>query len=360
MKKIVIIIFIIIVCIIGFISFNGNKQTKTITEDAIEVATSNKNEIEINNNIMNQEKQIKIEENISLNDNKQIVLDIDEIIKYPENVNTYKYEIKEVDDIVRTNLFSAIFGEKSSMAEYDERNRVWEIRNSSKVADYWLYSLSYTNGGVSIPGENSFVLEYRNVNLNPLESNQKNSLSDINVGISKESAITLCDKIINNLDSENEYKVDWIHVYGTKNGSNPFYWINYKKIIDEMPLTAYNDLYFFVDKNGVQKVYGTLYDIGEGNNTNIITVEDAIKSLKDKSISISTSKIDILKDTIYVKEIALEYLVTLDINGNPSITPVWRFKIGIDDDERNLYRDRILAINAINGEIIQERREKTF
>ena len=48
------------------------------------------------------------------------------------------------------------------------------------------------------------------------------------------------------------------------------------------------------------------------------------------------------------------------MNGNYCITPVWRFQIGTNDDERNLYRDKILAINAINGEIIQERREKSF
>ena len=302
MKKIVIIFFIIIVCLVGFFFLKSNKGTKTITEDGIEVATSSKNEIKdkSNNILSNQEVPIKFNETISLNDNKKLILDIEQEINYSGEANTYKYEIQEPDENFRTNLFTSMFGEKSKLAKYDERNNVWELRNSNKMGDYWLYIAS--NGGLLLHSEGSFVLEYRDVNLNPLDNNQIKTLNGIDVGISKENAVELCDKLIKNIDSENEYKIDWIHAYDTKNGSKPFYWINYKRIINNIPITAYNDLYFWVDKNGIQRVYGALYGVNVNATEKIISPEEAINNIKDKSISISTSLIDLSQDIIYIKK----------------------------------------------------------
>lgn len=363
MKKILISLLIIVVCLVGLCVY-AKMQNSTTTKDGIKVAPPRNDGVQIentnentneSNSLNSQEKYIKVKETILLNDSKKIILDIDQKISDIKNINTYKYEIKPIDNDVRTNLFVGLFGNRSSMMKYDERNNVWELRNSDSLGDYWLYHLTYSNGGLTMPGETAFAVSYRKPNLNPLDSNQKKNI--INIGISKETAIELCDEIIKSIDPDNRYKVDFVHMYGNGNGSNLFYWINYKKIINEMPVTAYNDLYFFVDKNGIERVYGALYNINDEKNISIITVDEAIQNIKNNSISISANKIEMSENTIYVNEISLEYIVS---NDNAEIIPIWRFNIGLDSEERNLYRDRILAINAITGELLQERREKTF
>ena len=353
MKKIVIIVFIIIVCLVGFFYFKPNAKTKTTTDNGLEKIIVNENEI----NDKNISVPIKFNETILIGDNKKLILDINQDVNYSEEVNTYTYQIKETDDNFRENLFNSMFGERAKLAQYDEKNQVWELKNSNKAADYWLYIAS----GGEFFYRDGFVLEYRLVNLNTLDSNQMKNLNDIDIGISKENAVELCDKLIKDIDSENEYKVDWIHAYGRKNGSNPLYWINYKKIINDIPITAYSDLYCWVDKNGIQRVYGALYNANVDSAKKIISPEEAVNIIKDNSILISTSLINASQDTINIKKMSLEYVVIYDYeNSCDCITPVWRFQIGANDDERNLYRDRILAVNATNGEIIQERRENEF
>lgn len=42
--------------------------------------------------------------------------------------------------------------------------------------------------------------------------------------------------------------------------------------------------------------------------------------------------------------------------GTPEIVPVWRFWPGAEEAERCLMFERILAVNAISGEVIWEKR----
>ena len=63
---------------------------------------------------------------------------------------------------------------------------------------------------------------------------------------------------------------------------------------------------------------------------------------------------------IAVSKITLEYLVVKDLDDGPKIVPIWRFQLGSDEASRNLLRDRVLAVDAIQGNLIAERRRDTF
>ena len=59
-------------------------------------------------------------------------------------------------------------------------------------------------------------------------------------------------------------------------------------------------------------------------------------------------------DQIMVSRITLEYIVANSSEGKTLITPVWRFWLGSDDDERNFLRHKILAVYALTGGLIWE------
>ena len=42
---------------------------------------------------------------------------------------------------------------------------------------------------------------------------------------------------------------------------------------------------------------------------------------------------------------------------NLLIVPVWRFWAGEDEKERSLRSEEVIAVNALNGELIWEKRE---
>ena len=128
-----------------------------------------------------------------------------------------------------------------------------------------------------------------------------------------------------------------------------------------MPITADVDLRFFVSENEVIRVVGVLYEIKElPFNQKIISAEDAFELLKTNVELINVHNLDSItrhyfSDTIPISEISLEYKVMRNENGYV-ISPIWRFVVGETDEQRMMYRDIIIAVNAVTGEIIIETR----
>lgn len=124
-----------------------------------------------------------------------------------------------------------------------------------------------------------------------------------------------------------------------------------------MPITAYNDIYFLVDNNGIQKIFGSIYDIIPKEIQNdYISLQNAIDILESNISEIDFGE----KKYINIGRISLEYIVTNSKNGEVLISPAWRFEIGRTDDELNLMRDTIIAVDAVSGSIIQGKRGNTF
>ena len=66
------------------------------------------------------------------------------------------------------------------------------------------------------------------------------------------------------------------------------------------------------------------------------------------------------ESSMIVTDITLEYLTLMYEDGRILITPVWRFWLGANEDERNFMCQKILAINAVTGQLIWEERGHTM
>ena len=117
---------------------------------------------------------------------------------------------------------------------------------------------------------------------------------------------------------------------------------------------------FFVTKNEVVKMVGTLYDVQELSlEKKVISVEDALVFIKKQASLIDFDFLKInyfFEETIPVSMITFEYLVLPGPDGRYIATPIWRFQLGETEEQRNIHRDKVIAVNALTGELIAEYR----
>ena len=297
-----------------------------------------------------------IEETITTADGKQILLNAQVNTESVKNVQQYQYEVLPVTDELRKTLFTTFFGERASEAIYDQRNDVWELHNSEAIGDYYLYEHTVAMAGESVPGEEIFTLQYRDVNLYPFEDNLLSSSAECGVSIPLENVISMCSTITDAIAPQNSYTADTVLPYGSQ-GRRPYYKIFFRRTADGIPITGYNDLSFWVDSNGIQTISGALYELtAQPISSELLTLEDAVSTLQE-----SAALIDFYGgDTLTVGAISLEYIVTLTETQEAVIVPAWRFQIGLDDDTLTINRTRVLAVNAVTGELIQGERGMSF
>lgn len=271
-------------------------------------------------------------------------------------VGKYNYVLVPVSDELRQNLLTAKFGDRVSEIEYDALNNVWTLSNSSSIGDYFLFNTYYPMAGDTVPGEESFSLENRKVDLYPFDDNLLESVASSAVELPLSEAISLCDQLVDAVTNLEDYTVDYVHAYGT-NGRHPYYKIVYKRILDNMPVTSYNDLIFLVDDDGVEKAYGSIFEVEEVKlQTSILSIEAAVAALKSNIARVGFDG----EETKSVRKITLEYIVVQNIMGEISVVPAWRFWLGDTEDQMNNNRDKIFAIDATTGELIQGERGNTF
>lgn len=294
-------------------------------------------------------------------------IDIDAVVDMSgiEKVDAYEYHMVEFTDQRREQLFDYFFGDLASTAVHDTYafNDHWEIRLSDRIGDYFRFSVNYSFSGDGIPQEKIFYLEYRDVNLYPFEDNLLGSVDDVKISISQDEAINMCKGFANAISDEQQYTIGYVRPFGN-GGRRQYYWIVYKQVINGMPVTAYQDLKFYIDSNGIQEASGALYAAGSSIMENpIISLDEAIAVLNSNAEVIDLSELElsnVYTDTVPVRSVSLEYMVVKDMYEDPAIVPVWRFIIGSDNDEQNIMGDRYIAVNALNGDLIVCRRRHTF
>lgn len=126
-----------------------------------------------------------------------------------------------------------------------------------------------------------------------------------------------------------------------------------ERMLDGMPVTAYNDLVFLFDYNGIEKVSGSLFSVNEtGLEKTLLSPEEAVGKLQEQATFLDFKG----ESRVAVTEITLEYVVVMSLDGKILVTPVWRFLLGENEDERNFQRQKILGIDAVTGELIWEER----
>ena len=151
-----------------------------------------------------------------------------------------------------------------------------------------------------------------------------------------------------------DYAVDFVHAYGN-GGRRPYLKLVFKRMLDGMPVTTYNDLAFLFDNNGTEKVSGSLFSVKEtGLDKKLLSPEEAVGKLQEQAASLDFEG----ESSVAVTEIAMEYVVVMSPDGQILVTPVWRFLLG--EDERNFLRQKILGIDAVTGELIWEERGNTL
>lgn len=299
----------------------------------------------------------QIQRDFSSNTGGVIVIDAVVDASFSGKIQQYEYTCLPITEILRNNLFVAYFGERAGeMKQTSQNPSAWILANSTAGGDYYKFTTVYPQAGSTIPGEESFSLEYRLVDLYPFDDNLLATVKQSTCVIAPEKAIDMCDQIMEQISKKDDYIVDYILAYGS-NGRNPYYKICYKRHINGMPVTAYNDIYFLVDDSGIQKIFGSVYDITpKGDAGEFISVYTAVDILGRCIDEINFRG----ADEMYIGRISLEYIVTCSFMGEIQVSPAWRFEIGKTDEELNTNRRTIVAVDAVSGELIQGRRGTTF
>lgn len=297
----------------------------------------------------------RIVQTIEVGENK-ILLDAEVYTDGIDRISRYRYIPVQVSDEFREKLFLTLFGDRATRVEKDERNLIWTLKNSSEVGDYYIYQISYSNGGTTIPGEEIFNLEYRYVDLYPFPDNLIQGVTGAAVAMSAEDAVSLCDGVIFPIEDLSGFAMDYIQAYGTQ-GRRPYYKLVYKKMLDGMPVTGFNDLSFLVDKDGIEKVWGSIFSVEEtGLEEPIISVWEATEALRGYAGLLEFDGTQEQK----VGRITMEYLVTISMTGETLVVPVWRFWLGGTEEDRYNLRGRILAVDAVTSGLVWEERGNTF
>lgn len=345
---------------------NGVRAATSEHEDTEEVQQQNTNEIITNipesisaNSVTQRNLDIfanyegtKIERVIDVLNKESLfidaVIDVDGI----NRVSQYEYLTKDITEEVRANLFQSVFLDAADEAEYDELNDVWTLDIDPDIRNYFLYQVSYSNGGTTVSGEQIIILENRYYDLYPFEDNRLSTVSDSKVDVSIDAAIGICKRTVNAITNADNYVADCVQGYGN-NGRRPYYKIVFRYTLDGMPVSGYNDLTFLFDNNGIEMVKGSLFSVKEiGLTKNILSPDEAVERLQEQADFLIFED----ESQIMVSKVTLEYIVINSPEGKMLITPVWRFWLGNDEDERNFLCHKILAIDALTGELIWDER----
>jgi len=349
---------------------NGVRAATSEHEDTEEVQQQNTNEIITNipesisaNSVTQRNLDIfanyegtKIERVIDVLNKESLfidaVIDVDGI----NRVSQYEYLTKDITEEVRANLFQSVFLDAADEAEYDELNDVWTLDIDPDIRNYFLYQVSYSNGGTTVSGEQIIILENRYYDLYPFEDNRLSTVSDSKVDVSIDAAIGICKRTVNAITNADNYVADCVQGYGN-NGRRPYYKIVFRYTLDGMPVSGYNDLTFLFDNNGIEMVKGSLFSVKEiGLTKNILSPDEAVERLQEQADFLIFED----ESQIMVSKVTLEYIVINSPEGKMLITPVWRFWLGSDEDERNFLCHKILAIDALTGELIWDERGHTM
>lgn len=349
----------VVVCLVIAVCFLTNPKEVQKEKNAEQLETMTQQVLDETEELHGKEtisdgRVVSIHQTLEAASGGQIIIDASVEPFALDEVSMYTYKALDVSDSTREKLFDIYFVDKADeVYRKSDVQDIWQL-GETVTGNFYKYESLPTMDGT---GETVFYLEYRKPNLNPRDENFLGGVKDSICTITAESALSLCDKLMLAFADYGEYEVDYIHAYGAyvspelyfeEAPPEPFYWITYKRQLDGMPVTDYNDLYFFVNDDGVQKIHGSLYEAEPmDTNTALLSVTDAVERLQKNKDSLDPGD----HNTILIGNICPEYLV-VEQDGVHVIAPVWRFEIGGTEEERILNRNRILAVHAFTGEVI--------
>ena len=272
-----------------------------------------------------------------------------------DRVSLYEYIPMAISDTQRINLLQVYFQERVNEVYHNTvgYSNSWVLMNESEY-----YHFGYNRSPQYID-ESGFFLINQKVGLVDLTDGMRESLDD--VGFPLSDAYSQCNVLIEAVVGNTKYMPSIIRPISTARPTvKGAYWIVYRRELDGVPVIANWDLKFFVTQNEVVKMVGTLYEVQELSlEQQIISMDDALASLEKHASLIDYDFLEIsyfFEETIPVSKITFEYLVLPGSDGRYIVTPIWRFQLGETEDQRNILRDKVIAVNALTGELIAQYR----
>lgn len=341
-------------------------QTQTVpTESDSSPSTDNMDPLSIdeyNISCVKKENGKAIETVCSIDNN--YILSINAVVDVGdvEKVGLYQYIPVSISDAQRNALFSAYFGDR-----VDE-----VIHNTTGWANQWYleteheyYEFGYSQGMNLIYEETFFLRDFKTL-IEESDNNMLNSLAESGICISLSEAYSMCESLLYTV-SDDTYIPSNVRPFKLNSTTNQgMLWIIYRKTVDGVPIIADNDFKFYVSDNKVLHMTGSVYNLAPIDmDQRIISLKDAVSRLIDVSSRINVEDGYLYLDHIYnneipVSKITFEYIVLQSTDMSYVVTPIWRFHIGYSEEENMIFEDRIIAINALTGNLIAERRRHTY
>lgn len=304
-----------------------------------------------------------ITQTIDISDGRKISIDAEVNVDGISRVSCYRYVPQPTTDESRKNLFKTMHPAETwdvnAAAVYDAEKDAWEFVNP--LGENWIYQV----GDSQIPGEK--ILNHERVDIN-LDYSDDNLIHPVLIHGYPEDELLLIEiigrksneiaqigqTIINSVTETGTYSCSDIYIYGN-NGRQPYARAVFKQIVDGMPVTAWHNFNTATtDKRFMPiRVWGSPFSVEEiGLDKPILSAKEAVIAMQEQIDSIQIPG----EVPSSITKITLEYLAVISSDGEPYIVPIWRFLPGDDAMERSLIGEKILAVNAVSGELIWEER----
>ena len=304
---------------------------------------------------------IHIEKTCKINDSYVLNINANVLVSSVENIGLYEYIPTSITTSQRDALLSAHFGDQvNELVRSDINGETWILETESTR-----YRFGYSRG-MDLIYEETYTLRDMKARIEEFDWRMLASIDEAELSISLESAYSMCERLLSTLTDENYIPTN-VRPFTMNSESNEgMLWIVWRKTVDGMPIVADNDPKFYVGENRVLSMYGSVYTLNPiVLDQKIITLDAAITNLVNYSSRLNPGEGNLYLDHLFEKEIpvskiTLEYVVLRGTDMSYTVTPVWRFYIGATDEETLILEDRIIAINALTGDLIAERRGHTF
>lgn len=337
----------------------------TLTESSLSPSHSNTEYLSIdeyNISCVKKENGTKLETICSIDSN--YVLSINAVVDVAnvQSVGIYQYLPTSISESQRDALLSAYFGD-----------RIDEVRHNTKGwANQWYleteheyYEFGYSRGMKLIFEETFFIRDFKTL-IEARDNYMLNSIRESGMNIPVSEAVLMCEHLLITV-SDDTYIPSNIRPFKVNSNTNQgMLWILFRKTVDGVPIIADNDLKFYVSDSKVLYMIGSVYDLVPIDlDQKVIPLHDAVARLIDSASQIKLEHGELYlddkyKDEIPISKITFEYIVLQGTDMPYIVTPIWRFHIGYSDEENLIFEDRIIAINALTGNLISERRRHTL
>lgn len=282
-----------------------------------------------------------------------------------DQVSCYKYVPEPFTEEMRNALLKEMHPAETwdvmEAAVYSSEKGAWEF--VTPIGESWIYQIIHSE----VTKED--ILNHENITAN-ISSDIKQVFPVIardydGIAIEDELLVEMINTIpvemetlglldISSIDQDGEYVCSFIHICETQNGQ-AYAKAVFKKILDGMPVTTWHDFSTATAKGSPfpAKIWGSLFSEEElGLDNPILSASEAVAAMQDQ-----IDQVPIQEEPLAITKISLEYLSVISSDGDLLVVPVWRFWVGEDEKERNLRSEEVIAVNALNGELIWEKRE---